>query len=36
MSAREIGCNGIEWIYLARIGDQMKALVNKAMNLQVV
>jgi hypothetical protein len=32
---REIGCGGMEWIDLARGGDQWRALVNTVINLQV-
>jgi hypothetical protein len=35
MGLRERGCNGMDWIALAQIRDQWRALVNTAMNLRV-
>jgi hypothetical protein len=32
---REIGCCGMDWIYLAQDRDQWRALVNTVMNLRV-
>jgi hypothetical protein len=32
---RVIGCDGMDWIYLAQDRDQWRALVNTVMNLQV-
>jgi hypothetical protein len=35
MDLREIGCDGMDWIDLARDRNQWKALVNTVMNLRV-
>jgi hypothetical protein len=35
MDLREIGLEGIDWIYLAQDKDRWRALVNTVMNLQV-
>jgi hypothetical protein len=35
MDLREIGWNGMDWIYLAQDRDQCKTLVNTVMNLRV-
>jgi transcription termination factor 2 len=32
---RDIGWDGVDWIYLAQDRDQWKALVNTVMNLRV-
>jgi hypothetical protein len=32
---KEIGWNGVDWIYLAQDRDQWRTLVNTAMNLLV-
>jgi hypothetical protein len=32
---REIGWDGVDWIYLAQDRDHWRALVNTVMNLQV-
>jgi hypothetical protein len=32
---REIGSDGMDWIYLAQDSDQWRALVNTVMNLRV-
>jgi hypothetical protein len=34
MDLREIGCEGVDWIYLAQNRDWCWAIVNRAMNLQ--
>jgi hypothetical protein len=31
----EIGWAGVDWIYLAQVGDKWQALVNSVMNLWV-
>jgi hypothetical protein len=33
---REIGWDGMDWIDLAQVRDQWRALVNTVMNLRVV
>jgi hypothetical protein len=33
MDLREIGCDGKDWIDLAQVRDQLRALVNRVMNL---
>jgi transposase len=35
MNLREIGWDGMDWIDLARDGDQWRALVNMVINLRV-
>jgi hypothetical protein len=35
MDLREIGWDGMDWIYLAEERDQWRALVNAVMNLRV-
>jgi hypothetical protein len=35
MDLREIGWDGVDWIYLAQDRDRWKALVDTAMNLLV-
>jgi hypothetical protein len=35
MDLREIGWDGMDWIDLAEDRDQLRALVNTAMNLRV-
>jgi hypothetical protein len=35
MNPKEIGCEGVDWIYLAEDRDQWQAVVNMVMNLQV-
>jgi hypothetical protein len=35
MDLREIGWESIDWIELAQVRDQWRALVNTVMNLQV-
>jgi hypothetical protein len=35
MDLREIGLDGMNWIDLAQVSDQWRALVNTAMNLRV-
>jgi hypothetical protein len=35
MNIREIGWDGIDWIYLAQDRDQWTALLNMVMKLQV-
>ena len=32
---REVGCGGIDWIYLDQDRDRWRALVNTVMNLRV-
>jgi hypothetical protein len=34
MDVREIGWDGMDWIYLAEYRDQWRALVNTVMNLR--
>jgi hypothetical protein len=36
MDLREIGCEGVEWIYLAQDGDRWRAVVNAVMNLRAL
>jgi hypothetical protein len=35
MDLSEIGCGGMDWIDLAQVIDQWRALVNTVMNLRV-
>jgi hypothetical protein len=35
MDLREIGWVGMDWIYLAQVRDQRRALVNTVMNTRV-
>jgi hypothetical protein len=35
MDCKEMGWEGMDWIYLAQDGDQWLALKNVVMNLQV-
>jgi hypothetical protein len=35
MDLREIGCDDMDWIYLAQDRDQWRALVNAIMNFRV-
>jgi hypothetical protein len=35
MDLRDIGWDGMDWIYLAQDGDQLSALVSTVMNLRV-
>jgi hypothetical protein len=35
MDLREIGWDGMDWIYLAQDRDQWRALVNTVMNVRV-
>jgi len=35
MDHKEIGWQGVDWIYLAQIMDQWRALMNMVKNLQV-
>jgi hypothetical protein len=35
MDLREIGWDGVDWIELAQVRDQWRALVNTMMNLRV-
>jgi hypothetical protein len=33
MDLREIGCDGVDWIYMAENREQWRALVNTVLNL---
>jgi hypothetical protein len=35
MDLRDIGCHGMDWIVLVQDIDQLRALMNMTMNLQV-
>jgi hypothetical protein len=35
MDLRDIGWDGVDWIYMAQDRDQWRALVNMVMNLRV-
>jgi hypothetical protein len=35
MDLREIGWDGVDWVYLAQFCDKWRALVNTVMNLRV-
>jgi len=35
MNLQEVGCGGMDWIYLAQDWDRWHALVNVVMNLRV-
>jgi hypothetical protein len=35
MDLDEIGCEGVDWIYLAQDRDQWRAVVNTIVNSQV-
>jgi hypothetical protein len=35
LDLREIGCKGVDWIYLVQDTDRWMALVNTIMNLRV-
>jgi hypothetical protein len=35
MDFKEVGCEVMDWIYLAQVRDQSRALVNTTMNLRV-
>jgi hypothetical protein len=35
MDLQEVGCEGMEWIELARRSDRWRGLVNELMNLRV-
>jgi hypothetical protein len=32
---RDIGCDGVDWMYMAQDRDQWRALVNTVLNLRV-
>jgi hypothetical protein len=36
MDLREIGWRSVDWIQLAQVRDQLRALVNTVMNLRVL
>jgi hypothetical protein len=36
MDPRETGCEGVDWMHLAQVRDQWRALVNTVMNLRVL
>jgi hypothetical protein len=35
MDLQEVGCGGMDWIYLALDRDRRRTLLNAVMNLQV-
>jgi len=35
MDIQEVGCGGMDWIYLAQDWDRWRALANAEMNLRV-
>jgi hypothetical protein len=35
MDLQEVGCEGLDWIELAQLGDKWQAVVNSIKNLRV-